>query len=48
MAPFFGNSVATRLSPEEAQEIEHHTLVLGNFRAAHRLSVSVRAQLVKS
>eukprot|EP00884_Botryococcus_braunii_P018804 jgi/Botrbrau1/5607/Bobra.97_2s0030.1 len=44
MAPFFGNSVATRLSPEEVADIEHHTLVLGNYRAAHRLTVSMKGK----
>ncbi|KAI7843384.1 hypothetical protein COHA_002982 [Chlorella ohadii] len=35
MAPFFGNSVACRIA--EAHEINHSTLVLGDWRAAQRI-----------
>ena len=35
MAPFFGNSVACRIA--EAHEIQHSTLVLGDWRAAQRI-----------
>lgn len=39
LAPFFGNSVACRLS--EAHEIKHGTLVLGDWRAAQRIEFSL-------
>ncbi|GAB4819897.1 hypothetical protein N2152v2_006943 [Parachlorella kessleri] len=39
MAPFFGNSVACRLAA--AHEINHSTLVLGDWRAAQRIEFSL-------
>lgn len=40
MVPFFGNSLATRL---RCSELSHDVLVLGDFRAAHRLLVHIPA-----
>lgn len=39
MAPFFGNSVACRLA--RAHEVNHSTLVLGDWRAAQRIEFSL-------
>jgi hypothetical protein len=39
MAPFFGNSVACRLGA--AHEINHSTLVLGDWRAAQRIEFAL-------
>lgn len=41
MAPFFGNSVACRLP--RAHEINHSTLVLGDWRAAQRIEFSLNS-----
>jgi endonuclease/exonuclease/phosphatase family metal-dependent hydrolase len=40
IAPFFGNSIATRLV--DLHEINHSTLVLGDWRAAQRIEFELR------
>ena len=42
IAPFFGNSVACRLV--DAHEIDHSTLVLGDWRAAQRIEFELCAE----
>lgn len=42
LAPFFGNSVACRLA--DAHEITHSSLLLGDWRAAHRIEFEIKSE----